>query len=218
MKNHPVVDLRLYTMRQGGVPEFLRLAHEVVLPVQLRHIGPPVAYYVTDIGPQQEVMHLWGYESLADMEVRRNARNQDPEWPKYGEASDGLIDKQETSILRRIPLKVPQDAECASADKPLVEFRVTTLHRRRLPEFLRLFESQAMEIQMRHVGAPIALYTSDVGHLNQVIQIWGYDSYADMEARRKDRDQEPRWASYLATRDPLVVAENVRIVRRVPGL
>ena len=76
----PVVDLRIYTIRRRSMPEFLRISETLAMPVQLRHIGPPLAYYVTDIGPQNQVIHLWPYDSVADMESRRAARNQDPEW------------------------------------------------------------------------------------------------------------------------------------------
>jgi hypothetical protein len=219
MNPKSVVDLRIYTMRQGGVPEFLRLAKEVVLPVQLRHVGPPVAYYHTDFGPQQEVMHLWGYDSLADMEARRLARNQDPEWTKYGAQSDGLIAKQENVILRRVALPLPDDlAHDASASQPLVEFRVTTLYRRRMPEYLRLFEKYALDVQLNKIGSPAGFYAADIGQLNQLYQFWGYRDYADMERRRVSRDQHPRWAEFLKATEPLVAAESVRMVRKVPGL
>lgn len=218
MNTKPIVDLRVYTMRQGGVPEFLRLARTIVLPVQLRHIGPPIAYYVTDIGPQEEVIHLWGYDSLGDMQIRREARSLDPEWPRYGQESRGLIEKQETTILKRVPLHLPDTATRASESKALIEFRTTTVHRGSMPTFLNLLETQALPVQARHVGAPVGLFVSDIGKINQVIQLWGYDSYADMESRRTDRDNEPAWAQYMKARAPLVLAEQIRTVRRVPGL
>lgn len=220
MSPKPIVDLRIYTMRQGGTPEFLRLAKALVLPVQLRHVGPPIAYYVTDIGPQEEVIHLWGYDSLGDMQTRREARSLDPEWPRYGQESIGLIERQKTTILKRVPLHMLDEvaSASASASKPLVEFRTTTVHRGSMPAFLELLEAQALPIQARHVGAPAGFFVSDIGHVNQVIQLWGYDSYADMETRRTRRDNDAAWAQYLKAREPLVASENTRMVRRVPGL
>jgi hypothetical protein len=218
MQTKPVVDLRIYMLKQGGVPEFLRLSREIVLPVQLRHIGPPIAYYVTEIGPQQEVIHLWGYDSLGDMQTRREARNLDPGWPRYAQESVGLIEKQETTILKRIPLVLPDDAARASADKPLIEFRTTTVHRGSMTKYLQLLERQALPIQLQHVGAPFGLYVSDVGFINQVIQLTGFDNYADMEARRTARERDPAWSEYMKARESLMVAESLRMVRRAPGL
>ena len=47
-----------------------------------------------------QVIHLWGYENLADMEARRAARDADPAWEKYLTKTAGLILSQETKILK----------------------------------------------------------------------------------------------------------------------
>ena len=218
MKEKAIVDLRIYTMRPGGIPEFLRLARSIVLPVQLRHIGPPIAYYVTDIGPQEEVIHLWGYDSLGDMQTRREARNLDPDWPQYAQESAGLIEAQVTTLVNRVALSMPAEAVAASANKPLVEMRTTTVRRGSMAQMLALFQQQALPLQLRHIGAPLGLYVSDIGHINQLIQLWGFDNYADMEARRALREQEPAWSQYKKALEPLVLAENIRTVRSVPIL
>lgn len=87
-----------------------------------------------------------------------------------------------------------------------------------MPRFLELLECQALPIQLRHVGSPLGVYVSDIGLVNQVIQLWGFDDYAAMEARRDAWDKDPAWSAYTSERQSLVAAENVRMVRRVPGL
>jgi len=74
------------------------------LKVQLRHIGPPIGYYLTIVGNLQQITHIWGYDSMGDMEARRNARNADPEWQTYLDASEGIYERQETQVLRRLKL------------------------------------------------------------------------------------------------------------------
>ena len=59
---------------------YLKTFEEVRLPIQLRHLGNLQAYFKTAIGRVKEVIHRWGYESLADMEERRAQRDADPEW------------------------------------------------------------------------------------------------------------------------------------------
>ena len=46
-----------------------------------------------------EVVHLWGYEGLADMEVRRAVRDADPGWPGYRKKTQDLVLYQEKKIL-----------------------------------------------------------------------------------------------------------------------
>lgn len=101
MQDKPLVDLRIYTIRPRGMAEYLKLFDELAMPVQLRHIGPPLAFFVSEHGPLNQVVHLWAYDSLADMEARRAARNADPDWATYLKASAHLVVAQENRILRR---------------------------------------------------------------------------------------------------------------------
>ena len=65
-----------------------------------KHLGNLVGYFVSTIGSLNQIVHLWGYESLADMETRRAARDADPAWKAYGGKTVGFIVSQETKILK----------------------------------------------------------------------------------------------------------------------
>ncbi|HYD61763.1 MAG TPA: NIPSNAP family protein [Noviherbaspirillum sp.] len=99
-----IIDLRTYTMVPGRLRAFLELYEREGLPVQRRHQGEPVGYFVTEIGTQNQVVHLWGYESLADREKRRAALEADPEWIAYRakSAAAGNVQHQENKILRSV--------------------------------------------------------------------------------------------------------------------
>jgi hypothetical protein len=105
MSDKAIVNMRTYTVRLRGIPEYLRLFEELGLPIQVRHLGPPVGFYISEIGALNQVVHLWGFDSLADMEARRARRNADPDWPKYLAASAGFITAQEDRIIRRVVFK-----------------------------------------------------------------------------------------------------------------
>ena len=78
-----IIDHRTYQIKHGMEKAYLKTFEEVGLPIQLRHLGNLVAYFKTAIGPVNEVIHLWGYKSLADMEDRRARRDADPESVSY---------------------------------------------------------------------------------------------------------------------------------------
>ena len=99
-----IVDLRTYTLRPGGLSPYLDLYVREGFPVHTSHVGPPLGYYATEIGELNQVVHLWGYESLADREQRRAALDADPRWMSYREKmwAAGNVVRQENKILRSL--------------------------------------------------------------------------------------------------------------------
>jgi hypothetical protein len=97
----PVVDLRTYTVVPRKLADFVEVFDRYAMPVQLRHLGPPIGFYVSDIGDQNEVTHLWSYDDLADYDRRRIARDNDPDWPLYVQHSVGLIQHQTNRFIKR---------------------------------------------------------------------------------------------------------------------
>jgi hypothetical protein len=94
-----IVDHRTYTIAHGRTKEYLDLFEREGLPVQLKHLGPPIGYFQTTLGPLNQVVHLWRYDSLADMEAKRTARDADPAWTAYKKKSAGMLVAQENKIL-----------------------------------------------------------------------------------------------------------------------
>ncbi len=100
-----IFDLRTYTLRTGSLKAFLDLYEKEGLPVQSRHLGPPVAYLTTEVGELNEIVHLWKYASMADREQRRAALEADPEWLAYRSrpANAEALVRQQNKILRSAP-------------------------------------------------------------------------------------------------------------------
>ena len=95
-----IVDLRTYTIRLRRMQEFLDVFGRLAMPVQRDHLGEPLGFYVSDIGDLNQVVHLWGFESLSDFDRKRTARDVDPRWPAYLAASEHLIVEQRNRILK----------------------------------------------------------------------------------------------------------------------
>jgi hypothetical protein len=100
MNDKPLIDLRTYTIRPRGMAEFLDVFDRLAMPVLLRTLGAPAGFYTSLVGPLNQVVHLWAYESLADYEERSARRDRDPDWPAYLSASGHLIVAQENRLLR----------------------------------------------------------------------------------------------------------------------
>ena len=95
-----ILDHRTYTVGHGKMSSYLERYERMALPVQLRHLGNLVGFYVSDIGPLNQVVHIWGYTSLEDRERRRAAMAADPDWHAFLAANQGTFTHQEIKILK----------------------------------------------------------------------------------------------------------------------
>lgn len=99
-----IIEMRTYTAAPGRAAEFVKLYETLALELQKKYLGGLMGFYVTEIGPLNQVVHLWRYEDLADRETRRARLDADPEWAKYRAAFRQLdaITQQETKILKPV--------------------------------------------------------------------------------------------------------------------
>ena len=95
-----IVDVRTYNIVPRKMPEYLALFEQYALPVLKRHLGEPLGYFIVEHGPLHQVVHLWGYDSLADLEEKRAIRDADPDWADYLSRTDGLVVSQENKLTR----------------------------------------------------------------------------------------------------------------------
>lgn len=98
-----IVEERIYTLHPGKVAEMMKLYGEEGLPLQERYLGKFIGYFSTETGNLNQVVFMWGYESLDDRSARRERLAQDPEWQRYLKKVVPLIVTQENRILKPAP-------------------------------------------------------------------------------------------------------------------
>ena len=95
-----IVDHRTYTLHPGKMNEYVDRYEREGLAVQSRHLGAPLGWYISmDIGQLNQVVHMWGYESLDDRAQRRAKLAADPEWTEFLKKQTPLIQRMENKIL-----------------------------------------------------------------------------------------------------------------------
>lgn len=100
-------EMRTYRLRPGALAEYLRLVEQEGLPVQRRHLGRLAGYWYSEIGPLNQVVHLWAYASLDEREQRRAALAADPAWQAFLPRLQALIEAMESKILKPAPFSPP---------------------------------------------------------------------------------------------------------------
>jgi hypothetical protein len=94
----------------------------------------------------------------------------------------------------------------------IVEMRTYTLQVGKVPEYLRLYESEGMAIQTRILPRMVGYYTTEIGPLNQVIHMWGYDNFEERMKKRAEMGADPGWQAYVAKIRPLIVTQETKIL------
>ena len=55
---------------------------------------------MSHIGPLNQVVHLWRYDSLADVERKRAARGADLAWGEFLSLTEGMVLLQDDKVMR----------------------------------------------------------------------------------------------------------------------
>lgn len=97
---------RIYTLKIGTAPEYLRHYQNEGMAVQLRHLPHMVGYYFAEVGPLNTIVHMWAYESLDERERCRAKMSADPDWQAYLAKTRPLMERQESRILKCAPFFV----------------------------------------------------------------------------------------------------------------
>lgn len=97
-----IVDLRKYIIKPRCMAEFLHYFDHLAMPLLMKHLENPVGFYTTTIGTLNQFVHIWQYRDLADYERRSNARDADPAFGEYLQATKELVISQETQIIRKV--------------------------------------------------------------------------------------------------------------------
>jgi len=102
-----LVDYRLYTAKHGKLPEFIKVYGELALPLQTKYLGNCLGWYQSDIGGQNQVLHMWGYKDAADRAQRRAAMTADPGWGEFLKHGPQLLQRMENQHLVNAPFFKP---------------------------------------------------------------------------------------------------------------
>jgi len=94
------IEIRTYQLKNGTVPQYLKIIGEQGIEIQKRYLGNLVGYYYSEIGPINQIVHIWAYGSLDEREVRRAKLIKDPAWQKCLGAFKDFIISAENKIMK----------------------------------------------------------------------------------------------------------------------
>ncbi|MGE0800180.1 MAG: NIPSNAP family protein [Lautropia sp.] len=103
-----LVEQRTYTTVAGKINDYLALYEAEGMAIQKRILQRMVGYYRTEIGPLNQVVHMWAYQDLNERAERRGQLAADKGWQAYAEKMRPLLITMESKILVPAPFFKPQ--------------------------------------------------------------------------------------------------------------
>jgi|SRR5690349_9714166 len=95
-------EVRTYRIKTGAVPAYLKLVEEEGIELQKRYLGQLVGYFYSEIGPLNQIVHIWAYPSLDERERRRAALAEDADWRAFAPKIQVLMEEMESKIMKPV--------------------------------------------------------------------------------------------------------------------
>lgn len=95
-----IFEMRTYTIRVGMLQDYLKFYHAEGMEIHNRYLGPSVGWFYSEVGPLNQIMMLWRYESHAVREERRERLYADPDWLAFIPKTAAYIEAMENRILK----------------------------------------------------------------------------------------------------------------------
>jgi len=169
-------EIRTYGVQPHSVPEVEKRFGEAY--EARKKYSELAAFWHTEIGPLNQIIHVWGYKDLAERDKVRAAAVKDGVWPpKIGE----FIVTQQSDIL--YPFSFAPEIKPGNVG-PYFEIRTYTYKGGELPIIQKTWEA-ALPGRLK-VSPIVTCGYTDLGALSKFIHIWPYKT---LDERVKIRNE-----------------------------
>lgn len=193
-----IYELRTYTVKPGTAPVVAKNAGTVARGIRGDDYGKLEGYWLTEIGPLNQVMHLWSYSDLNERARLRAALSQNERWTaEYLPLIRENLVRQDIRLLNRIAGPAKPDGE-----GNIYELRNYRLRPGQVKKWADLFMG-ALPIREKY-SKLVGLWSTEAGQPNEVCHIW---AYKDLKARAEARaaaTKDPEWQAFLKAGGPLI--------------
>jgi len=195
-----IIEMRTYRLKPGSVPEVEKRFGEALR--DRVKVSPLGAFFHTEVGPLNRIIHCWPYENLGERTRLRGEAMKLPSWPPKVQE---FLEEMESKIVIPAPFS-PKLEERRLGN--LYEIRTYTMLPGAAPTVI---EKWAERIEGRTKLSPLAFCGhTEIGGLNQWIHVWAYKDAAERFRIRDEARATGAWPP--ATRGQFVKQENMFMI------
>jgi hypothetical protein len=178
-----VYEIRTYRIAPGSLAEVEKRFGEAY--EYRKKYSELTAFWHTEIGPLNEITHVWGYRDLAERTRIRAEAAKDPNWPPQIRDFIRAMRSEIVTPFSFLPEVRPGKVG------PIFELRYYTIKSGTLPDVAKGWESKIAE---RAKLSPMVLAGGvDFGTANGFVHIWAYPSLDTRAQVRADAVKRGLW-------------------------
>jgi len=202
-----IYEMRTYDLKPRALPEVEQRFGEAY--EKRKKYSELAAFWHTEIGPLNQIIHVWGYKDMEERNRIREAAVKDGVWPpKISE----FIVSQKSEIM--VPFSFMKPIQPAKVG-PFFEIRTYHFAGGELPIIKKNWES-AIEVRLQF-GPVVAVWNCELGKVNTFQHIWPYNTLDQREEIRKKAQAMGLWPACKKAvkeggRDYNLVAQENKIV------
>ncbi|MBX9589202.1 MAG: NIPSNAP family protein [Hyphomonadaceae bacterium] len=193
-----IYELRTYTVRQGTLPEVVKAASTVSRDIRKDDFGKLEGYWHSDIGPLNQVMHMWSYADLNERARLRAELARNPRWnSEYISLIRPHVMRQDIRLLTSVvgpaaPERTPNVYE-------LRNYRTKTGAVRQWADHL----VKALPVRERY-SKIVGLWITEAPQPSEVCHVWAYTDLNHRAQVRAEATKDSAWAQFLKETAPLI--------------
>jgi NIPSNAP len=186
-----IYELRTYTIKQGALADVVKAASTVSRDIRGDDYGKLEGYWQTEIGPLNQVMHLWSYQDPNQRARLRAELGENPRWrAEYIPLLRPHLVRQETRLLNGV--RAPTAPERTPNIYELRNYRAKP---GAAQQWLQLF-TKALEVRETY-SKIVGLWATEAPQVNEVCHIWAYPDLNARAAVRAAVAKDPGWQEFL---------------------
>jgi hypothetical protein len=206
-----IYELRTYTVKPGTLGDFVKAASTVSLDIRGDNFGKLEGYWSTEIGPLNQVMHMWSYRDFEERAKLRAELAKNPRWGgEYLPLIRPLLVRQDVRLLNAIRPPVAPASSGNIYELRNYRARPSGAAKQWLDAFTAVLPTR--EKYSKIVG----LWQTEAGQPNEVCHLW---AYPDLNARAEARGasmKDPAWQEFLSKGSPLLEEMHSTIMLPAP--
>ncbi len=178
-----IYEIRTYQLAPGSLAEVEKRFGEAY--EYRKKYSPLTAFWHTEVGPLNEIIHVWGYKDLAERARIRGEAVKDGNWPPKTSEFITAMRSEIVTAFDFVPAPSPGKLG------PYYEVRYYTLKGGTLPDTAKRWQAALPE---RIKLSPVVLAGGvEFGHANGFVHIWAYSSLDQRMQVRADARQKGIW-------------------------